>query len=189
MIIATAGGSVDHSSQLHVLLIPPNQLQVLRDLWTITESLAGLQCLTSSHCTCIQILTLMLWCLSDIFLTYVNFPSGLSLNYTVSLPFSARHHVGGRLLPLTDPLNSQFVSNVRNRLALILFLPFSRTYLLCVRLSNLYSILFFKTCYCPAGDHSHAWKGGSPFSGRAPCTPERGKEETRSTQSGSVTPL
>lgn len=175
------------------LLMPPNQLHILRDLWTNTEALAGLQCLTGNHCTCIQILTLMLWCPLDIFLTYVNFPSGLSLNYTVSLPFPARRHVGGRLPPLPCPLDSQFASNVRNHLALTLFLPFSRTYLLCVRLSYPYSTLFFKTCYCPAGDHSYAWKGGSPFSGRAPCTPlgsPKGQGRNyRNVQSGSVTPL
>lgn len=66
MIIAAAEGGVGSSSQLSALLIPPNQPEVLRDKRRTT----GLGCnsLTSTRCTCIQILALVLWCLLDIFL-------------------------------------------------------------------------------------------------------------------------
>lgn len=52
--------------------------------------------------------------------------------------------------------------------------------------------LFFKTCYYSAGGHSHAWKKGGPFSGRAPCTALGGLRgqgrNCRSVQFLSVTP-
>lgn len=70
--------------------------------------------------------------------------------------------VGG-FQPHPHPLTLSLLPMLETkRLALILFLTFSRTYLLCVRLSYSYSIVYFKTCYCPAGGHSHAWKGGGP---------------------------
>lgn len=66
MIVTAAEGSVGSSSQLRALLMPPNQPEVLRDKRRTT----GLGCdsLTSTRCTCIQILALVLWRLLDIFL-------------------------------------------------------------------------------------------------------------------------